>query len=415
MHASLLVALAVTLGQADGPVSQEGRPANSPFSPAPPVESHPPAAAEKKDAPPAAAPVDHGALGEASAPKGTVGDTRPWYLRFNPFGYARVGLFYTFPFREEQLVGGNGGFRLAALRMGVEFNPIEDLSVVASLELAAPVRNELDPTTGRTIVEPRDAYIEYRLLKALAIRAGQFKAPFNGETLLGDAVQPFVARSVATSGYFPPEAYGPRSGITLDRQLGVQLFSYRLGADDGVGFRYALGVFNGNGQNQLFNDNNSVAPAGRVEVDLMRKVALGVNAFYNMRADGVRPNRVGVNDLGFGADLSVSLAGITALAQFVGKNATYQAAGLPPELAAGVTASVHYFHELTGIEAGVRYSFLEPSTAQVDDVIHEVSALLGWRMKRAPLRVVLQYTHRSEERAVSLANDSLDLMLQATW
>jgi hypothetical protein len=48
-------------------------------------------------------------------------------------------------------------------------------------------------------------------------------------------------------------------------------------------------------------------------------------------------------------------------------------------------------------------------------VVHEVSALIGWRLRKAPLRVVLQYTHRSEEVAVSLANDSLDLMLQATW
>lgn len=404
MNASLVIALAFALAQA---------PAEAPPPAAPPAAS----AEAPKDAQAVShtAPVAPRPVGEANAPVGTVGDTRPWYLRFNPFGYARVGVFYNFPFREEQLVGGNGGFRLAALRMGVEFNPIDDLSVVASLELAAPLRNELDPTTGRTVVEARDAYIEYRLFKALGIRAGQFKAPFNGETLLGDAVQPFVSRSVATTGYFPPEAYGPRSGITLDRQLGVQLGSQRLGDDDGFGFRYAVGVFNGNGTNQLFNDNNAVAPVARVELDLMKKVALGLNGFYNVRADGVRPNRVGVNDLGFGADLSLNLTRFTALAQFVGKRSTYAAAGLPAELAFGVTGSVHYFHPGTGLEIGARYSFFEPSDAQVDDVVHEVSALVGWRMPKAPLRVVLQYTHRSEEVAVSLANDSVDLMLQATW
>lgn len=406
MNASLVFALAFALAQAQ------------PDGGSPPAAGAPAAAVEApkevKDTG-HTAPVAQRPVGEANAPAGTVGDTRPWYLRFNPFGYARVGAFYTFPFRDEQLVGGNGGFRIAALRMGVEFNPIDDLSVVASLELAAPLRNELDPTTGRTVVEARDAYIEYRLFKALGIRAGQFKAPFNGETLLGDAVQPFVARSVATNGYFPPEAYGPRAGITLDRQLGVQLGSQRLGDESGFGFKYAVGVFNGNGTNQLFNDNNAVAPVARVEMDMMQKVALGLNAFYNVRADGVRPNRVGVNDLGFGADLSLNLSGFTALAQFVGKNATYAAAGLPPELAVGVTGSLHYFHAGTGIEAGARYSFFEPSNAQVDDVIHEVTALVGWRMRQAPLRVVLQYTHRSEEVAVSLANDSVDLMLQATW
>jgi hypothetical protein len=413
MNVTLAVALAAALAQADGPPSQVGSPENSPFKPPEKVTTaSPPNPANDK---PQTAPVEHRATGEANPPAGTIADVRPWYLRFNPFGYARVGVFYTFPFRDEQLVGGNGGFRLAALRMGVEFNPIDDLSVVASLELAAPVRNELDPTSGVRVVELRDGYIEYRLMKFLQIRAGQFKAPFNGETLLGDGVQPFVSRSVATSGYYPPEAYGPRAGITLDRQLGLQLHSARLGADDGVGFKYMVGIFNGNGMNQLFNDNNSVAPAGRLELDFMKKVTVGANAFYNLRADGTRPNRVGINDFGFGGDVALNISGFTALAQLVGKNSTYAAAGLNPELALGVTGSVHYFHEGTGLEAGVRYSFFEPSNAQVDDVVHEVSALIGWRLRQAPLRVVLQYTHRSEEVAVSLANDSLDLMLQATW
>jgi hypothetical protein len=407
MTASLLVALALTLGQtADGPPSQVGSPEASPFNKA---DAGTEAPAPHNEV------IQQRSVSEAQPPEGTIGDTRPWYLRFNPFGYARVGLFYTFPFREEQLVGGNGGFRLAALRMGIEFNPIEDLSVVASLELAAPVRNDLDPTTGSRIVQLADGYIEYRLFKALQIRAGQFKAPFNGETLLPDAMLPFVSRSVATNGYFPPEAYGPRNGITLDRQLGVQLQSARLGADDGIGFKYMLGVFNGNGQNQLFNDNNAVAPAARVELDIAKKVALGLNGFYNVRADGQRPNRVGVNDLGFGADITAQIAGFSILAQFVGKNSTYAAAGLPPELSFGVTGGVHYVHSGTGIEAGVRYSFFEPSNVQVDDQVHEVAAMIGWRMRRAPLRVVLQYTHRSEEMAVSLGNDSVDLMLQASW
>src|SRR5882757_8615892 len=86
---------------------------------------------------------------------------RKWYERFTPFGYAKVGLFYTVPFQSEQLVGSNGGFRMANLRLGVQFDPLDNFSVVVSLEAAAPLPSNTDPTTGTRIVELRDAYLEY--------------------------------------------------------------------------------------------------------------------------------------------------------------------------------------------------------------------------------------------------------------
>src|SRR4051794_23836078 len=64
---------------------------------------------------------------------------RKWYERFTPFGYAKLGLFYTVPFQNEQLVGSNGGFRMANVRLGVQFDPLENFSVVVSLEAAAPL------------------------------------------------------------------------------------------------------------------------------------------------------------------------------------------------------------------------------------------------------------------------------------
>src|SRR4051794_19731717 len=64
---------------------------------------------------------------------------RKWYERFTPFGYAKLGLFYTVPFQSEQLVGSNGGFRMANVRLGVQFDPLDNFSVVVSLEAAAPL------------------------------------------------------------------------------------------------------------------------------------------------------------------------------------------------------------------------------------------------------------------------------------
>src|SRR5262249_60733266 len=79
------------------------------------------------------------------APSTPIGE-RKWYERFTPFGYAKLGLFYTVPFQDEQLVGSNGGFRLANVRLGVQFDPRDDFTVVVSLEAAPPQPDPHDPT-----------------------------------------------------------------------------------------------------------------------------------------------------------------------------------------------------------------------------------------------------------------------------
>ena len=329
-------------------------------------------------------------------------------------GFARVGLFYTFPFRDEQLVGGNGGFRLADFRLGLDFHPIEKLTVYTSIELAAPLADPSDPLAGRRIIDLRDAYVQYDICAGFKIRVGQFRPPYYAEMLQSDGAVPFVSRSVLASGLTPPDGFGPRTGLAPDRQLGVQFSSDRLGSE-AIGIKYAVGVFNGNGQNQLFNDNNSVEPVARVEVDFFKHVTLGVNGYYNQRTDGARPNRLSSNQLAYGADLSANVMGFTALAAFLGKSSTYSYAGLPPDSSMGALGQVRYFHEPTGLEAAARFAWYEPSGAQTDDQVIEVTAMAGWRPFSLPFRVLLQFTHREEEQRASYPNDSVDLMLHAVW
>jgi hypothetical protein len=339
---------------------------------------------------------------------------RKWYERFTPFGYAKIGLFYTVPFQNEQLVGSNGGFRMANLRLGVQFDPIEDFSVVVSIEAAAPVVNTSDPTTGTRIVELRDAYLEYRLFKALWFRAGQFKAPYNAETLLDDAQLPFVTRSIATLGIAPPEGNVIRNGLAQDRQIGVEITSDRLGTD-AIGFKYALAVVNGNGANQLFNSTNAVEPAGRVELDFFKHVSLGLNAYYNTVAQGIRPNRIDVSQLGYGVDIGMRFGGFSALIGGLGHKNWYSADILPSDNSWAAMAQVHYLFESIGLEAGVRFAFLEPSTAQTNDQLNELAVMLGYRFKKVPMRIMVQYTHNGEEPAVAIDNDAIDAMVSVAW
>ena len=336
-----------------------------------------------------------------------------WWQRFTLSGFARIGVFYTFPLQDDQLVGSNGGFRVADFRLGLAFHPVDKLTIDASVELAAPLVDPLDPLTGRRIVDVRDAFVQYDIARFLEVRAGQFRPPFYAEMLQSDASIPFISRSVIATGFNPPEAYGPRSGLAPDRQVGLQLGSARLG--DVIGFKYALGVFNGNGLNQLFNDNNGVMPVGRVEVDFLRRLTLGINGFYNQRSEGVRPNRLTTNQLGYGADFSASFWGFSAMVAFLGRSATYGFAGLPPDSSLGLLGQVRYFHQGTGLEVAARFAYFEPSVAQPDDQVIEVVGMVGWKPFDLPFRVLLQYTHRNEEARATYSNDSVDLMLHAVW
>lgn len=353
----------------------------------------------------------------ASAPENvTVAlvEPTPWWRNFKPFGYAKLGVFYTLPTRDEQIPGGNGGFRMVSLRLGTIFKPVEELEVVASIEASAPQVRPEDPTSGSRIVQLRDAYGEYQVCSGLLIRAGQFKAPFWAESLLNDAQLPFATRSVISDGYTTPEFAGQREGLGLERQVGVQLSSRRLG-NDTLGFKYAVAVVNGNGANQLLNDNNSVAPVGRVEVELFKHVTVGVNGFYNPKSEGVRPNRLLSNQIGYGADLVAHAAGFTVLAGYLGRSTSYPSTALNPDSSMGILGQLHYFHAGTGLAGGVRVAVFDPSAADPNDNVIEMTAVLSWQLKAAPVRLLVQFTHREEAPGVSVANDGLDAMLQATW
>lgn len=343
----------------------------------------------------------------------SIDSTKAWYERVTIGGFARIGAYFTFPFRDQALVGGNGGFRMAAMRLNLDFHPIENFVVFASVELAAPIVDPNDPTVGKRVIDLRDAYLQYHFHNAFNVRVGQMRPGYYAEMLMSDGAVPFVDRSILANGIAPPEGY-PRTYLAPDRQLGINIYSDRLGSE-WVGFKYAVGVFNGNGQNQLFNDNNSVEPVARLELDIKQIVTLGVNGYYNKRTDGSRPNQLSTDQLAFGADLSANYKGFSALAAFLGKRSMYSYAGLQPDMALGAMGQLRYFHEDTGLEAAVRYAWYEPSQVQTDDQLQEIAAMIGWRPFKLPFRVVLQYTHREEEKLASYPNDNVDMMIHAVW
>lgn len=335
-----------------------------------------------------------------------------WYDKFAVDGFARVSVGYTFPLRTDELIGSNGGFRIAAFRVGLGYTPVERLTIYTSVELAAPLIDPNDPLNGRRIVDLRDAFIQYELHDALVVKAGQFRAPYDAEMLTYDAQIPFIDRSVLAVGLTPPEGY-VRAPLAPDRQVGLQVGSKRLGS--GFGFRYAAGVFNGGGLNALLNSNNVLSPVARVELDYGQKVTLGLNASYAVLTQGPLTARLNTTQLSYGADLVARLWKLDLMAVFLARNSTFSFVGLKGEVALGAMGQVHYLSAKTGLEAAVRVAWYDPSSVMLDDQVVEVAAMVGWRPFELPFRVLLQYTHREEEQKVSIPNDSVDLMIHATW
>ncbi|HKB14613.1 MAG TPA: porin, partial [Planctomycetota bacterium] len=126
----------------------------------------------------------------------------------------------------------------------------------------------------------RDGYLNYAFDKSVQLRGGQFKVPFSRQELTSAFRQQFVDRSFVTDAFAP----GREPGAMLHGAI-----------EDGV-FEYAIGAFNGDGQNVNANDDNAVRWAGRVAVnpfgavpysegDLDRTqdvlLGIGANAMHN--------------------------------------------------------------------------------------------------------------------------------------
>ena len=87
-------------------------------------------------------------------------------------------------------------------------------------------------------VSLKDAYLDFRLLPGLEVRSGQFKVPFSREELISSRFIDFVERSLVNELAPSRDAGIVLQGSVLDRAVS-----------------YAIGVFNGTGEDTA--DNNS--------------------------------------------------------------------------------------------------------------------------------------------------------------
>ncbi len=175
------------------------------------------------------------------------------------------------------------------------------------------------PTTSPLI----DFYWDFTHFEPISVRVGQYKVPFNRQNLISSGAMQLVERSIVNSEF------------SLDRDIGVDLRT----KDIGNFFRYALGVFIGEGRNSFSDNNFGMAYVARVEVlplgmfddlnepDFERgkpRISVGMAYAFLDRANtnrGIRgsaPADGGTTDMQLAtADISFKVAGFSFLSETI--------------------------------------------------------------------------------------------------
>ena len=153
-------------------------------------------------------------------------------------------------------------------------------------DVTLTVRNLIGQTIAsnstRTAFGATDIWANWHQFPEFQIKAGQYKAPFGLEQITPDTRLFLTERSQVTS------------ALTPERQVGVEVWGKPFTTLFPDLVTYRLGMFNGNGRNNVVNDNDEFMYAGRVEFQPWKgKVAdqdlwlrLGANAFSSRDASG---------------------------------------------------------------------------------------------------------------------------------
>lgn len=267
----------------------------------------------------------------------------------------------------------------------------------------AVVREDQGP-----FVEVVDASAGYRPVKGLWIDGGVMKVPIGREFIMSSSRLPFVDRSLVSEWMVP----GRDVGLLLDGSLG----------DPGeLMGRLRTGVFNGNGS--LAGDED---PGKLYAVRLEGKVGPGavyrtwgqVDGFtLGVAGDFFYNDDLGTDELGYGGDILMRVAGLSVLLQ--GHLSTItpddDTLVLPGVLAdtprTGAVAMVGY--SVWQVEPAVRLSYFDDN-GNIDDNgdVAEVMGGVTWHAEEDAIRAGGGYISRLELGGRSFANDSVRVWLQ---
>jgi hypothetical protein len=367
-------------------------------------------------------------------------------------GYVHVAYRFIQQPTNYNLAGKNNGFQLEQARLAANVQYKDVLAIRVSFEGASEDRINQSFPGGTMTARLRDAYITWSPLRALRVSIGQMVTPWDLDSMRSDAELPFVSRAVPVEGVQPNEGRALR-GMGQDRNLGLALHSADLRLGSLASVRYELFVGNGNGENQLLNDNNKPAVFGRLELafwgarglpadginplrartDVEPKpiVGLGLAGQYNPRTTGNPPDLIDETDAGVAADLIASFYGVDLQGGILYIRTTHDTLAATPDVERfGWWAHLRYTLPKIPVELTLGYriasyaprAHLSTSVLPMQDQVDANLALLYHTIgltirptRTFPLHLDVNYTF-TEERGVNvLDNDRFEADVVAVF
>ncbi|MBI4511748.1 MAG: hypothetical protein HY698_19095 [Deltaproteobacteria bacterium] len=376
------------------------------------------ASASDSEAPPENAPTGDPVVQAAPPP------ADKWEIAH--FGVVRAGYDSVSEDSRYDFIGRNNGFALHNARIGLfGGNAAHRLSYELSIEGAVDYQEHVNTPQGELDVRLREAYVRYDPVPWAGLQLGQFKAPLAGEELRDYRDLMFPSRAVAQEGIPVGRGFQER-GIAVDRQVGLMLspsLPIFLGP---FGVRYYGMIMNGNGANQLLDDNGKPGLVARVELLHGRNVKIGGAVLKNERTVGQLPNLYTEKDTGFAADAEVRFRGLHAFGQLAKVKTSFPTVGADDRTQEGFHVEVGYRLQLGPLPLTPAYRFarfhpwagaFNPANGVNYDAFRLDYHTLGLRIEhsRLPMSGYLAYTITSEPEPRDLKNNYLQVLGQVIW
>ena len=174
------------------------------------------------------------------------------------------------------------------------------LSVDGNLSKTVSYKIQGDFTRSPMLV---DAFIKYKPCREFAIQLGQFKTPFTIESPINPVNLEIFDYGESVKGL---TGYSDVCGVgSLGRDLGIMATGSLFPVEGEEGYKYSivdysLGVFNGNGANQLDN-NNRKDLVGRLEVHPgLKALTLSGSYYYGMYRNTTVEDEIAANGVARG-------------------------------------------------------------------------------------------------------------------
>jgi hypothetical protein len=356
-------------------------------------------------------------------PTTPVPTTQPKTWELAPFGYLRAGLDWTLKDDRYTFIGRNNGFVLDSARVGLDGHSAEEWHVAfrVSIEGASDELSNPNTPIGNLSVRLRDGFARWDPIPFIGIQAGQFKAPWQEEELRGTNTLLFASRAVGVEGVLPGRGF-QTPGLQLDRQIGVMLSPSAPIGSEAVAVSYYLMLMNGNGSNQLLDDNGKFGVVGRAELGIYEYVRLGAGVYHNDRTVGEPPNLYSESDTGLTGDLSAKIGGLQAMAAVTQVRTVFPTVNVAARVQLAFHGQAGYKFEFANWHIGpaYRYAYFHPwqsGGADGFDAYRVQYHTAGLRagLTKVPLQAWLNYTLAQEGEGRKLDNDRIELMGQVTF